>query len=141
LYDRNHNGTAKNTYKIKLCSSGAHTCTWQLLCFRDFDINPMTLKLEGDLYSVKMYLHTENEFFRNSVEEDVCMANEKNTKITSGQRSRSCTTSFRPLLAFTTGRIPTKLHRILISSFRDFLQTDRWTDATENNTCLQHARR
>jgi len=27
----------------------------------DLDINPMTLKLEGDLDILKMYLHTENE--------------------------------------------------------------------------------
>jgi len=28
---------------------------------RDLEINPLTLKLEGDLHILKMYLHTENE--------------------------------------------------------------------------------
>jgi len=42
--------------------------------------------------------------------------------------------------------IPTKLHQFLITSFRDFMQTDRHrcrdtqTDAAKNNTYLQHAR-
>jgi len=41
------------------------------------------------------------------------------------------------------GHIPTKLHQLLISSFRDFVQTDtqmqRQTDAAQNNTCSQHS--
>jgi len=42
-------------------------------------------------------------------------------------------TNFQPLLAFTAGHILTQLHQFLISSFRDFVQTD----ATKNNTCSQ----
>jgi len=30
-------------------------------CDRDLEINPMTLKLQGDLDILTMYLHTENE--------------------------------------------------------------------------------
>jgi len=30
---------------------------------------------------------------------------------------------FQPLLAFTMGHIPTKLHQFLISSFRNFVRT------------------
>jgi len=36
-------------------------------------------------------------------------------------------TNFEPLLAFTMGHIPTKLHQFLFSSFRDFVWTDRQT--------------
>jgi len=32
-----------------------------LFCVHDLEINPLTLKLEGDLDIVKLYLHTENE--------------------------------------------------------------------------------
>jgi len=35
-----------------------------LFCDRDLEINPMTLKLEGDLNILKMYLHAENEAAR-----------------------------------------------------------------------------
>jgi len=45
-------------------------------------INPITLKLEGDLDILKMYLHTDDEVarLRHSMDK-ICMANEKNTKI------------------------------------------------------------
>jgi len=33
----------------------------KLNCVRDLEINPMTLKLEGGLEILKMYLHTESE--------------------------------------------------------------------------------
>jgi len=44
---------------------------------------------------------------------------------------------------------PTNLHQFLTSSYRDFVRTDRHTDtqthrrtdAANNNTCWQHARR
>jgi len=45
-----------------------------------------------------------------------------------GQRSRSNVTNFQPILAFTVGHIPTKLHRFLIGSFRDFVRRERRTD-------------
>jgi len=45
-----------------------------------------------------------------------------------GQRSRSNVTDFQSLLAFTVGHTSTKLHQFLISSFRDFVWTDRCTD-------------
>jgi len=32
-----------------------------LFCNRDLEINPKTLKLEGDLDTLKMYLRTKNE--------------------------------------------------------------------------------
>jgi len=56
-----------------------------------------------------------------------------------GQRSRSNVTNFRPLLAFIMGHISTKLRQFLISSFRDFVQIDRQTDAAKDNTCSQHS--
>jgi len=46
---------------IKLCPRGAQTCALPLFCDRDLEINPVTLKLEGDLDILKMYLHTKNE--------------------------------------------------------------------------------
>jgi len=50
-------------------------------CGCDLDINPTTLKLEGDLDILKMYVHTENEaatlrYLKLPTEDDV-MANEK----------------------------------------------------------------
>jgi len=39
----------------------AQTCALPLFCDRDLEINPMTLKLEGDLNILKIYLHTENK--------------------------------------------------------------------------------
>jgi len=47
--------------QIKLWPRGARTCALPLFCDRDLETNPLTLKLEGDLDVVKMYLHTENE--------------------------------------------------------------------------------
>jgi len=52
-----------NRHLIKLCPKGAQNCV-RLFCRRDLDINPMTLKLDGDLDILKMYLHTENEVAR-----------------------------------------------------------------------------
>jgi len=42
------------------------------------------------------------------------------------------------------GHIPTKLHRYMIGSIRDFVQTERQTDSTDaakSNIGSQHARR
>jgi len=47
--------------KLKQCPRGAQTCALPLFYDRDLEINPMTLKLKGDLAILKMYLHTENE--------------------------------------------------------------------------------
>jgi len=47
--------------KIKLCPRGAQTCVLPLFCDRDLEIKPMTLKLEGDVDILKIYLHTRNE--------------------------------------------------------------------------------
>jgi len=76
---------AQTQIKIKLCQKGAHTCARPLFCFRDLYINPLTLKLEGGLDILKMYLQTENEvaMLRHSkllIEDDTCMAM-KNTNI------------------------------------------------------------
>jgi len=46
---------AKPQHIKLLCPRGAHTCAWPILRCRDLDINPMTLKLEGDLDILKMY--------------------------------------------------------------------------------------
>jgi len=46
---------------IKLCTSRAQTCELPLFCDRDLQINPMTLKLKGDLDILKMNVHTKNE--------------------------------------------------------------------------------
>jgi len=59
----------------KLCPRGAAR---PLLCSRNFD-NPMTMKLEGDLDILKMYLHIENEVdkLRHSkllLTDEICMA-------------------------------------------------------------------
>jgi len=39
----------------------AQTCALPPICDRNLEINPMTLKLEGDLDILRMYLHTGNE--------------------------------------------------------------------------------
>jgi len=56
----------------------------------------------------------------------------------SSQGERSNLTNFQPLLAFTIEQIPAKFHQFLISSFRDFVETDaqihRQTDSAKNNT-------
>jgi len=40
---------------------GAQTCAPPLICDRNLEINPVTLKLERDRNILKMYLCTENE--------------------------------------------------------------------------------
>jgi len=47
-----------------------------------------------------------------------------NTKIALKVEGQSNVTHFHSLLAFTVGRIPTKFHQFLISSFRDFVNTN-----------------
>jgi len=65
-------------------SKGAHTCARPLFRCCDLDVNPMTLKLEGDLDILKMYLHTENEVARLKhskllTVDEIRMANVQNT--------------------------------------------------------------
>jgi len=87
---------------MDLCTRGAHTCVLPLFCCRDLNINPMTLKLEGDLDILKMYFYTENEVarLRHSkllIMDEICMAYEKNTKIAlriKGQRQMSPTFNY-----------------------------------------------
>jgi len=103
------------TSQIKLCPSGAHTCARPLFYCCDIHINHLTLKLEGDLNILKMYFYVENEVarLRHSkllTVDDICMVNE-----------------IQPIPAITVGKIPTKLHQFLISSFRDSVPTDRPT--------------
>jgi len=84
-------------------------------------INPMTLKLEGDLDILRMYIHIENEVARLK-HSKLLTVDEIKDKIAlrvKGQRSRSNITNFHSLLALTVGHIPTKLHQLLISSSRD----------------------
>jgi len=76
----------------------------------------MTLKLEGDLDILKMYLHTDYEVARLRYSKlltvgQICMANEKIRNSSYSQRSRSNITNSQPLLAFTMGHIFTKLHQ------------------------------
>jgi len=66
----------------------------------------MTIKLNPDVDILKIYLQTINKVAKSS----------------------HYVTNFESLLAFTIGHIPTKLHQFLISSFRDFVHTDRRTD-------------
>jgi len=47
-----------------MSEGSTYLCIQPLFCCCDLDINPMTLKFEGDLDIVKMYLHTENEVAR-----------------------------------------------------------------------------
>jgi len=60
-------------------------------------------------------------------------------KYENSSKVRSYVTNFQPLLAFNMGYIPAKLHQFLISSFQDFVRTDRHTDAAKSNTCSQHS--
>jgi len=54
-----------------------------------------------------------------------------------GQRSRSNVTNFQPLLAFTTGHIPSKLHQFPTNSFCVDRQTDTQTDTAKNAICFE----
>jgi len=86
----------------------------------------MTLKLNRDLNILKMYLQTKNEVARSNHSKYIARI-EKYENSSQGQKSRSNVTDFQSLLAFTMVHIPTKLHRFLISSFRDFVRTHRQT--------------
>jgi len=95
-------------------SEEAHTCARLFFRCCDLDINPMTLKLEGDLDILEMCIRTENEFARLRhpkllTVDEICMVNEKYENSSQGQRSRSDVTNFLPLLAFPMGHILTKL--------------------------------
>jgi len=101
----------------------------------------MTLKLEGNLDILKIHLQTKNEVatLRHStllIDDDMCLANEKNTKIAQSQIHQLSTTSSIP-----TRHIPTKLHQFPTSSSRDFVRIDTQMhrDAGNNNTCSQHS--
>jgi len=50
-----------NPRTIKLRLRGAGICVLPLFCNRDLEIEPTTLKLDGDLSVLKMYPQTENE--------------------------------------------------------------------------------
>jgi len=95
----------------------------------DLQLNRMTLELDRDVNVCKAHLHTENEVVRSSHQKVIAqITTTKTLKVKGqGQRSRSNVNNFRPLLAFSMGHIPTKLHRILTSSFRDVLLTDAQT--------------
>jgi len=88
----------------------------------DLDINPMTLKLEDDLDTLKMQLHSKHEVARLTFETtdgglDMHGKFKKCENSSQGQRTRSNATNFQTLLAFTVVYIPTKLHQLPISSF------------------------
>jgi len=141
----NFQGPSKQ-HQIKLCPRGAHTCSRPLFHCCDLDINPMTLKFEGDLDILKMYLHTENKVarLRHSkllMVDEICIVNEKiQTQLSRSKVSVKC-----HQLPTTSGihheTYPTKSYQFLASSFRDFVRTDtqrgRYTDAAKNDTCLQ----
>jgi len=112
--------TTTTTIIINLSTREARTCARPLFCRRDLDINPMTLKLEGDLDILKVYFYAENEVagLRHSkllIMDEICMANKKYENSCQGQRSRSNVTNFQPLLAFTMGHMPT----IYVTSISD----------------------
>jgi len=72
----------RGTNFIKLCPMGAHTCARPLFHGCDLDINSMTLKLEGDLDILKMYLHAQNEVARLRhlklvTVDEICRGNER----------------------------------------------------------------
>jgi len=60
----NNTCSYKENYIIKPCYRGGQTCALPLFCDHDLEINPITLKLEGELNILNMYLHTENEAAR-----------------------------------------------------------------------------
>jgi len=97
------------------------------ICCPDFDLAPMTLKLNRDLDILKMYLKTENESSHSKYIKDELKKNKS-------QKSRSNVTNFAPVLAFTMGHIPTKLHQFLTGIFQDIVQTDRRTDSKTQQT-------
>jgi len=82
------------------CVQGSTYLHADTFCYCDLDINPMTLKLEGDLDILKMYLHIKNEVarLRHSkllMVDEIYMANEKKYENSSqGQSSRSNVTNF-----------------------------------------------
>jgi len=103
----------------------------------------MALKLNCDLAILKRYLQTENKVARSSHLKYIYFELKRYENSSQGKRSRSNVTIFEPLLSFTMWHIPTKSHQFLVSSFGDFVRTDKQTDsrtdAAENNTCSQLA--
>jgi len=103
-----------------VCTVSEGSTYLRAVAFRccDLDINPMTLKLEGDLDILKMYLHTENEVARKLLTVEWYMYGKwkKYENSSQGQRWRSNVTNFQSLLALTMAHIPTKLYRFLTSS-------------------------
>jgi len=137
------------------------TVTWRL--------TPMTLKLEGNLDILKMYPHIENKAagLRHSKLKAWILKNIKiclKVKVQDVKSSELLRQHYHNIYsdhaptisafkvkghqlptttAFTMGDIPIKLHQFLISSFQDFVQTDRQThrqtDAAKSNNCLPHS--
>jgi len=69
-----------------------------LLCCCILDINPMALKLKGNLDILKMYLHTKNVVARSRYSklltvDGVCMVNEKYANNSQGQSHMSPTSN------------------------------------------------
>jgi len=88
----------------------------------------MTLKMNHDLDILKMYLQTEKKL----------PELQKYKDSSQGQMSRSNVTKFQTLLAFPMGHVSTKLRRLLTSSFRDFLPTDRHTHRQTPPKTIEH---
>jgi len=71
--------------------------------------------------------HTTCEWILHTLPQTVRSTEDPETIVTvlvaqaQGQRSRSNVTNFQPLLAFTVGHIPTKLHQFLTCNLRDLL--------------------
>jgi len=87
----------------------------------------MTLKLEGDLDILKMYLYTENE---------VARLMQKNTKIALKVKGHQL-----PITSSVS--YGTSSYQVTLISDQEFSRflADRHTDAAQNNTCSQHAHR
>jgi len=61
--------------KIKLCQRGAHTCARPLFRYCNLDINPMTLKLKGDLDILKKVTRLTHS--KLLMEDEIGMGNKK----------------------------------------------------------------
>jgi len=91
----------------------------------------MTLKLEGNLDILKMFLHIENCWILVTTDQCRCcmiISSKMKKYDNSSQGQTSRTYVFQTLLAFTMEHIPTMVHQFMVSSFRDFVRTGAQTD-------------
>jgi len=109
----------------------AQTCTRPLFCCRDPDINQETQRwptYSEDVPSHRKWSCYVKAFKAPNRRWHVHGKWTKYENSSQSQKLRSNVTNLQSLLAFAMGHITTKLHQFLISSFRDFVQTDRRMD-------------